>query len=189
MVISHTFQSSCLFGIWIITCLQSSPSHLHSAEQVVRSPDWLDSCITHFRYRPVISHDGFTTCSNLTIKRRFEQTRRRPVITTEKAFLIASGTRFLMTNPDSQHATRGCGVQQRSLGENVYMSVCDREMHVSLFASFKRSLTANGAGGSKTGGGESRTEINIVISSGVQKRAPCIRLEQQFPRLLECPSF
>ena len=84
--------------------------------------------------------------SNLTFKRRFEQTRRLPVITTEKRDLIAPGTRFLMTSPFSQHLVRGCGVQ-RSMGENVYMSVCGREINVVLLASFTRALTPRGAGG------------------------------------------
>ena len=84
--------------------------------------------------------------SNLTFKRRFEQTRRRPVMTTVNAVLIASGTRFLMTIPFSQHLVRGCGVQ-RSMGENVYMSVCGREINVVLLASFTRALTPRGAGG------------------------------------------
>ena len=50
------------------------------------------------------------------------------------------------------------------MGENAYMSVCDRQMHVSLFASFKRALALYGAGGSKTGCGSSRTKINIAFT-------------------------
>ena len=90
----------------------------------------------------------------------FEQTRPRPVMLTENDVLIDCGTRSLMVSPVSQHVARGCGVQRLSPGENVYISVCDREMHVSLLLSFRRNLSCILAGGSNT-----VTTRNVVCST------------------------
>ena len=92
----------------------------------------------------------------------FAQTRRRPVMTTENAVLIASGTRFMMTSPLRKQPAGGSGVQ-RSMGENAYMSVCESDMQVSLFASSRRALSLYGAGGSKTGGSSGKN-MDIVFS-------------------------